>query len=250
MAKKAVLFVDLLGVQKMWAKEGYVAVKNRIEEFNEYIEKQINFLSSDLHNDGNYIVVLSGDSASVICDNYYQAIGIGAHLFTQAFYDSDHRNNPFWLRGAISKWNNQYLTLNTVQVKAKNLPIGTKYVPEDDYLAVMALEKSGYRGMRLIIDKTLIDLNHNKINHRWIESGIDVKMVVKLLKMKYPQGNSYADVLWMLESEDHFSNLRGIMAKRFKDSVRNPDEMIQAAWTRAMFDQVDSIIWGLKNKKQ
>jgi hypothetical protein len=115
MVKKAILFIDLLGVQKMWRHGGAQAVKARIEAFNDFVTSQASFLPHELHREGEYTVVLSGDSASILCQDVEQAIGIGTHFFVQAFYQTkDMKSDPFWLRGAISQWHNQYLTLNSV----------------------------------------------------------------------------------------------------------------------------------------
>ena len=48
MAHKAILLIDLLGVQRMWQQGGAPRVKARITEFNNFVLKQFNFLSSEL----------------------------------------------------------------------------------------------------------------------------------------------------------------------------------------------------------
>lgn len=246
MANKAVLFVDLLGVQKMWAENGAAAVKNRIDEFNLFILEQINFLPSELHREGEYTVILSGDSVSVMCQDFDQALGIGIHLFMQAFYDSDKRPRPFWLRGAIARWRNQYLTVNSVPIQAKGMQIGTQYQSEDDYLHVLALEKSGFRGMRLIIDKSLLHNSGFDYQEKWSSCNKTLGVVATLKECTYPKGGDFADVLWMVKSEKQYEQIKGIMAARFKKSVKDQDEFTQAAWTRVVFDQVESLIWGCR----
>jgi hypothetical protein len=47
----------------------------------------------------------------------------------------------------------------------------------------------------------------------------------------------------MADSQKHHLNLKNLMAKRFKRATGDTDELTQAAWTRAVFDQVDSLIW-------
>lgn len=242
MARVAVLYVDLLGVQKMWQHGGAERVKQRIAEFNDFIIEQLDFLPSHLHRDGEYTVILSGDSAAVTCQGFDQAIGIGIHLFTQAFYASDRVSTPFWFRGAISRWANQYLTVNTVPVRAKGLQVGTQYLMEDDLLRVLALEKSGFRGMRLIVDTTLLPDMAREIRRSWQSFHRPLGLVTRLTECNYPAAQ-FADVLWMADDETRYGHLKGIMAKRFKMSTRDPDELTQAAWTRATFDQVDTLVW-------
>jgi len=253
MARTAILLVDLLGVQKMWQQGGATKVKARIEEFNEFVLNKINYLPSELHRDGEYTLILSGDSFVVTCNDIDQAVGIGIHMFTQAFYESDNASSPFWLRGAISSWKNQYLVMNTVQVSAKGLQIGTRYVSEDDYLNVLALEKSGFKGMRLIVDRKLLPSYGTAYTKLWSGFTKPLYLTCRLEQCSYPMdtaGSQFVDILWMAEKEDRFNSLRNIMAKRFKNTTRDPDEFVQAAWTRATFDQVDSLVWSCRATKK
>lgn len=247
MANKAVLYIDLLGVQNIWKAGGAEAVHDRIEEFNAFIQEQLNYLPSAIHREGEYTVILTADSVSIMCQEYDQAIGIGTHLFTQAFYATDKVSSPFWLRGAIACWKNQYFPFNTVPISSKGLQIGTRYMLEHDFLSVLALEKSGFRGMRLIIDKRLLPCNGQSFNVEWLDFKQPLITVTRLNECNYPKGEGYADVLWMAQGEKQYSNLKNIMASRFKKSTADPDEFVQAAWTRATFDQVDTLVWACRN---
>jgi hypothetical protein len=250
MANKAIVFIDLLGVQKMWRQGGAQAVKGRIEEFNQFVNEQVNYLPRELHREGEYTIILAGDSASILCQDFEQAIGIGVHLFVQAFYATNRMPNPFWLRGAISLWHNQYLTLNSSPLHAKGLQIGTKYVMEDDYLTALALEKSGFRGMRLVVDRGLLVDGGRGYQRDWQNLQRPLGYVTRLRQCTYPAGEQYADVLWMTESSEKYSQLKGIMASRYKQSTRDTDEFTQASWTRVTFDQVESLVWMCSQRRE
>jgi hypothetical protein len=211
---------------------------------------QINYLTADLHREGEYTVVLTGDSVSVLCQDFDQAIGIGTHLFSQAFYAVDRFSSPLWLRGAIGRWSNQYLTVNTMPVRAKNLQVGTCYENEEEFLAVLALEKSGFRGMRLIIDRSFLADCSIQHEQKWETFERPLFTVTRLRDCTYPLGDAFGDVLWMTASQEHYDRLKGIMSKRFKRSTADPDEFAQAAWTRAVFDQVDSLIWVCRQRHE
>lgn len=245
MAKTAILYVDLLGVQKMWLRGGAPAVRDRIGEFNRFVMDQVNYLPGHLHRDGDYTVILSGDSVAVTCQDYGQAIGIGAHLFSQAFYAKDV-SHPFWLRGAISGWSNQYLPVNTVPIKAKELQVGTRYDSEYDFLLVLALEKSGFKGMRLILDSSVLPSDGRDVQRSWSGFYRPLRIITRLKECTYPEGRPYADVLWMADDQVRYGHFQGIMAKRFKESTHDPEELMQAAWTRAVFDQVASLVWACR----
>lgn len=242
MANRSILFIDLLGVQKMWRIGGAKAVKSRIQEFHDFIVKQVSYLPNHVHRDAEYTVILTADSVSVMCQDHVQALQIGVHLFEQAFYSTDVYSSPLWLRGVISTWNNQYLPFNTTPIKSKGIQIGTQYVMEDDHLEVLALEKSGFRGMRLLIDESLIQQDA-LIQRQWSTFKRPLRIVTRLKENHYPEGSPYADILWMADTENHYKDFQGIMATRFKRATSDTDELVQASWTRATFDQVQSLIW-------
>jgi hypothetical protein len=252
MANLAILFLDLLGVQRMWADSGAGAVKARIDEFSDFILDQVNYLPGTLHREGEYNVILAGDSVSIICQEFDQAVGIGIHLMTQAFY-TKKVSHPLWLRGAIGRWHNQYLTVNTHAVQAKGIHIGTQYVNEDDYLAVLALEKSGFRGMRLIVESAILNNHGRDFQVEWDDRFSRCLGYVSHVKgLCYPAdgADKYADVLWMASVDrKRYEDLKGIMAQRFKRAADDAQEFAQAAWTRALFDGVDTLVWQCEHPK-
>lgn len=243
MARTAVLFVDLLGVQKMWVAGGAPKVRARVSEFNQFIRKQFDVIPSELHRGGDYTVFLYSDSAAVACQDPDQAIGIGKYLFSQAFF---YKEVPYlWLRGAIAPWANQHEIASTSQFLARKTPVGTQYILEDAYLDVTALEKSGFKGMRLVINPNLVP-NRAKVHCRkWGEFKRPLHTVCRLEKFSYPADN-LADVLWMADDEKKFEQLKAIMDQRFKRASADPEEFVQASWTRAVFDQVNSLVWACR----
>lgn len=204
------------------ADGGAKGVRGRVQEFNDFLCDQITYLTPELHRQGDYTVVLAGDSVSVLCEDFDQAVGIGIHLFTQAFYDTKKRELPFWFRGSIAGWHNQSLTVNTNNIIAGGLHVGTQYKNEDDYLDVLALEKSGYKGMRLVIDRKLLDSKGAQYKRSWPTQGkgSDLGIITRLVECPYPSGGDYADILWMADTEPHYHKLRDIMASRFKKATR------------------------------
>lgn len=252
MAKNVILYVDLLGVQNMWEVGGAIAVKNRIDDFNRLIKRKLNELPPDLHRDGECTFLLEGDSVSVLCQDFTQAIGIGIFVFNQVFFEKQVK--PFWLRGSISRWHNQNQLLNTRPLSArtelKTIALGTQYLIEDDYLFALGLEKSGFKGMRLIIDKKFLKDSGREYQRHWTGFKTDLRYVTRLTEPKlYPQAGSYADILWMTENEEQFKKLEDILEQRFRHSVADSDEFTQASWTRVIFDQVNSLVHMCRNPR-
>lgn len=247
MAKRAILHVDLLGVQRMWMRGGAIAVKRRIEDFSDFVMQQIEWLPKDLHREGEYTVILAGDSVAVLCQDAEQAVGIGAHLFRQAFYHTNEWDAAFWLRGSVGIWSNQALTINTVALQAKGMFVGTRYVMDDQYLAAVALEKSGFRGMRLIIDRSLLRNIDEAPTAAWAGFKRPLRLVTRLRDCTYPSGFDYGDVLWMATDEKRFMDLKFRMSQRLMRAAADQDELVQAAFTRVIFEHAASLAWHLRN---
>jgi hypothetical protein len=242
-SQRAILFVDLLGVQKMWLTGGAHGVKARISEFSAFVIQQVNELPPGLQLDGEQSIVVSGDSVSVICRDVEHAIGVGVHLFTQAFFNGRTASSPFWLRGTIGRWLSTDLTIvRSVPIRAGSQLVGTHFINEDDLLGVLALEKSGFRGMRLILDGTMIS-REQLFNRTWDGFKRPLRTITRLKDCTYPEGAGYVDVLWMASSEDQYNRLRGIMDGRFGKSARDQEEFTQAAWTQLVFNSVETLIW-------
>jgi len=98
MANKAIVYIDLLGVGKMWRQAGMSSVRARIAEFNDFVKEQCSCLPSALHRRGEYTVILVGDGVSIMCRDFDQAIGIGCHLFVAAFYGGFRTDHPLCVR--------------------------------------------------------------------------------------------------------------------------------------------------------
>ena len=244
--KRAVLFIDVLGVQKMWKSGGAEAVRDRIDEFHRFVSTQLTYLPDSVHRDAEYSVIVSGDSVAIMCQDVQQAAEIGIHLFGQAFYATAGARFPFWLRGAISKWSNQGSPINTTPVFSKGVRVGSAESMEQDYLKVLALEKSGYKGMRLIVEKELSREASATCQASWNDFKRPLPLIASLKGMSYPEGTEYCDVLWMAAHELSYGHFKGIMTERYMTSFRDTDEMVQAGWTRAIFDLVDSFVWSCR----
>jgi len=97
--------------------------------------------------------------------------------------------------------------------------------------------------MRLIVERGFAQPAVEGSHRRWEDFTRDLRCITSLEEFEYPPGGTYCDVLWMVDTEERFKHLKQIMASRFKKCTADPDEFAQAGWTRAMFDQVDSLVW-------
>lgn len=246
MAKRAVLFVDLLGVQKMWSGGGVNAVTKRIDEFNVFMLRTFETLPQELSRDHEFSISMSGDSFAVPCQDFEQAIRIGRYLFQQAFYDSDKRPQPFWIRGVVSSWNNESDTFDKRDIQVGGMSIGAHYVNHPSYMRALAMEKSGFKGMRLVIEPVLLGDAKSQYHSVWPEMKCEIFLISRLANAIYPAKSTYEDILWMAFDEGDYKVLAGIMQKRFRRSSRDTDELLQAAATRLVFDEVSAITHALE----
>lgn len=223
------------------------AVRNRLREFDHFVQEKIGTLPADVHRDGSYTVFVQGDSLTVLCEDIIQATEIGVHLFEQAYFETWSYSQPFWLRGAVSTWSKQHAPYKLDRIEAKQSEVGEVQIYEDDFLRAMAMVQSGFGGMRLVIRHDLVSVAVKQVFVRsYGESGASLELIKTLRDVRYPDREEYCDVLWMANNPDYYDKFKGVMAKRFKTAVRNPSELIQAAMTRAVFDMVDTLLWVAK----
>jgi hypothetical protein len=104
--------------------------------------------------------------------------------------------------------------------------------------------------MRLIIDSGLLQDLGRAYTRSWEGFIRPLGYVARLHQCTYPRGRNYVDVLWMTPTEEKFSHMKAIMATRFKKSTKDPDEFLQASWTRALFDQVETLVWACRNRPE
>src|SRR3972149_9687962 len=134
MPKSAVLYIDLLGVQNLWASGGSTAVSLRINAFQRLVQRVIEEIPREAPGIHDYTVLLYGDAVTVLCENVKQAIELGIHFFVKSTFDEvNNRERPFWLRGAISTWRNHPGTGNTIDILLNDMTVGSNYIMEPDY---------------------------------------------------------------------------------------------------------------------
>lgn len=255
MLYEALLFIDLLGVNSLWkTADSYTDVKDRMNLFEEIIKLSILPVIDQF----SCIPFIYSDSVAILCINQREAVHIGKRIFCDCFL-YEKCTQPLYLRGVITNWNNKNTFYNT-----NTLQLGKAWINEikldDDYLKAISIEKSGYKGMRLLI-------HDNKLSTTQIEEAYTSKYMltddfssgpgiydVKKLKSEifYPtKSSNIVDVLWMINSQESmnfiefFKKLRNISQKRFRNSTKDRYEFEQATWTRLLFENVESILGSL-----
>jgi hypothetical protein len=146
------LFIDLLGVRAKWLRGGRPAAELAFKDFRNLIAAGLRGRTAAEVAVG----LIETDAAAITCTDVRIALDIGKRLYQMAFDQTrTNRNKHYWLRGAIvprvtdlplRKTGNFTVPLNQVEL--------THYEPE--LFDAVAIEKSGIKGMRLLVDKTLL----------------------------------------------------------------------------------------------
>ena len=152
MARCGFVYIDLLGVQKMWQLGGANAVKSNDPRICELIKEQLTYLPQQSFRDGDFTIMTLSDSVAITCQDLIKPSESQATCLNNASIIPTEVRLRFGLRGVISSWHNQNMVFNTESIQLREISVGTEYKLEDDYLQAIALEKSGFKGMRLIID--------------------------------------------------------------------------------------------------
>lgn len=235
-----IFFVDMLGARKKWQEGG---VQKATETFNHFTGLVISAIR-----EVDPIKVLNGgietDSAIIELDCATTALIVARKLYMSAF-DREITNHQslLWLRGSLVQNNdNSNFLCKTSQIKPPLNSISINVFAKNT-LDAISIEKSGFKGMRLLIrddvinDETKSDLCIKFGNYSLIP-------LRKLTYSNYPprEPNSFTDFLWMAcQDGEEWERISQKMSSRLRFSSKDPDEFAQAAATQVVFHECSAI---------
>lgn len=238
---RSLLFVDLLGVKARWHHGGREAAEDAFRLFNSAVVRAVQTHGED--------DVLSGmvesDSAAVVCASQHAAVRVGVGLYRDTFsFSSEARFGRPWLRGAILPYTGARSLRTASETAAANVTVSSF---EPDLLDAIAVEKAGYKGMRLLIARSLVNDALRDAHCLHLENGANMHMFKRLTHSAYPGRLSpgYEDVLWMACLNQELDGVRRIMARRLRYAARDSEEFLQAAATQLLFSEYDAILGSL-----
>ncbi|MEM9380479.1 MAG: hypothetical protein AAGB93_11070, partial [Planctomycetota bacterium] len=117
-------------------------------------------------------------------------------------------------------------------------------------LDAIAVERSGFKGMRVLIDDRLVDRalkDHFKIATK----TAPLIPFRKLGHSGYPESvaGGFQDFFWMAAPPDEWEVLAKQMAKRLRWAAKDSEEFVHAAATQVVYHEVLSIKLSLASKK-
>lgn len=240
------LFVDLLGVKARWLRGGREAAEATFSAFREQVLLSLSAIEPSRILSGG----VESDSAALVCDKQSTAIGIARELFLNTFRTSGKRRfDRLWLRGVILPFAAQ----NDLRTESL-LPAPFGHVSVFDYsqelLESIAVEKAGFRGMRLLVANSCID---NAVRARF-KLPIGTKAFIPFRQLNhspYPQRlkRDYQDYLWMVSSDsDQWDTAKRMMALRLRQAAGNEQEFLHAAATQLVFHECAAIVGSLRDR--
>lgn len=240
------LFLDLLGVRRLWHEGGREAAEAAFHRFRKTIEEALR------GEEGNAVIggSIETDAAAIVCDTPDVAIRVALRLYRSVFIRAKKRGDErMWLRGAITDCGKE-CTLRTATAFNSSLTQVEVVTYSPALLDAIAVEKSGIRGMRLIIESGLVTpalISRSRIP----VSNVDFFPFRHLNNSTYPGRlqNGYQDVLWMASAEDtEWEQYRRTMASRLRWAAQDLEEFLQAAATQVIFHECTAIFDSLHRR--
>jgi hypothetical protein len=239
------IFIDQLGTKAKWLSGGKEAAS---KSFQQFIQMAASSMKST---DPNEIETgaIETDSFVLVVKSIDTALEISKEFYRRAFELTD--DGRVWLRGAIipiEKKDEEELRRQThLRAPLEKIKL---FLYNEDLLEAIQIEKSGFRGMRLVVHKSLVS---TETRRKWripIETSNFIPFA-KLKSSRYPDriDGNFVDFLWMAcpESRDN-STLENLMSLRLRLAAQSTEEFLQAAATQVVFHECKAIMGSISKK--
>lgn len=240
--QSVILFVDLLGVRAKWLKGGRAAAEKAFDDFRSLIARAVKQAKTTALVEG----LVESDAMALKFTNISSALDVARRMYLMAF---ERKNGVLWLRGCVVPTSPEgYLrkptafsgTMSNVQLMLYSASL----------LDGISIEKAGFKGMRLVVPKSLMTAEARAATKMPIGS-LNLMAVSKLRDSTYPKrlADEFHDFLWMANPDEAiFSELQKVMAIRLRMAASDPEEFAQAAATQVVFHECAAILNSLRGK--
>lgn len=187
--------------------------------------------------------VIETDAAMLVCRSTTEAARIAQRLYLGAFASRmNHRAPRDWYRGCIVPHADGKF-LRTGEPLREPLQEVMAFRYSESALEAVSVEKSGFKGMRLLVNIELIDANVQA--QMKIPFGTHTLIPFRKLNYSYypPRvAGQYTDFLWMAcRSDSDWHDLTLHMTSRLRYAAWNQEELAQAAATQIVFHECAAI---------
>ncbi|MBA7565964.1 hypothetical protein ES708_07651 [subsurface metagenome] len=234
-----ILFIDMLGARKRWRNGG---VAESMPTFYRF-KKMVNIAARQAPAEEVLDGIIETDAAMLVCRSTVEAAGIARRLFLVAF--ANRMNSTAcrdWYRGCIvPHTDGEFLRADDALREPVQEVRAFRY--SESALEAVSVEKSGFKGMRLLVKSALIDANV----HAQMKIPFGTHTLIPFRKLNYSHyparvAGEYTDFLWMAcQSESDWYDLTLHMTSRLRYAGRDQEELAQAAATQIVFHECAAI---------
>lgn len=236
---KAVLFVDMLGSRRVWKQGGLRSATAAFSAFQDMVVAAARRAEVGAVLGGG----IETDGALLICRSAADALTIARTLYNRAFRTAEAGHaRRVWLRGGLVPLGEGNTNAREGASLAEPLSALISYRYSDPALEAISLEKSGFKGMRLLVHEDLVDED----TRRAVRVAVGRRFLIPLRRLNHSEYPSIAagrhvDYLWMAGSEG-WSRSSNLMGTRLRYAAKDPEEFIQAAATQVVFHECGAIL--------
>lgn len=242
-----VAFIDMLGVRARWHEGGRASAEAAFERLEALVGETLTRLAPKSLREG----AIETDSAAVVFGTTEDALSFIRDLFSEAFVAPKRaKDERLWIRGTVTAIQSRgALRRSAHLVNHSKISV---YRLDAGLLDAIAVEKSGFKGMRVVVEERL--LTPAVREHFAVKAGDRTFVPFKsLTNSVYPRRivHVYEDFLWMARSdESDWRKLKRSMSDRLRWSAQDSEEFLQAASTQVVFNETAAIFRSLESPRK
>jgi hypothetical protein len=242
-----IAFIDMLGTKAKWHEGGREGAQAAFDRFRDVVRTALESVKPHAVKSG----AIESDSCALVFRDAASAITVAKAAYLAAFRSARSRQDErLWLRGAVVDAS-RVDALRARKRLSGAMPQVERFEYNPDLLDAIAVEKSGFKGMRLLLHAKLV--TPELCDAFRIEVGKRVLMPFRKLDNSiYPGrlGDDYQDFLWMADADEaEWEANRLLMASRLRWSSRNQEEFVHAAATQVVFHECTAILSSLQYRR-
>ena len=238
-----VAFIDLLGVRARWHEGGRESAEAAFKRLETLVGATLERLAPKTLRDG----AIETDSAAIVFGATEDALEFIRELFTEAFTaPSRAKEERLWIRGTVTAIRSRGALRRSEHLAGHGKV--RVFRLDGSLLDAIAVEKSGFKGMRIVVEEKLLT---QAVRDRFAVKAGSRSLVPfrSLTNSVYPRriAQVYEDFLWMARSEEaEWRKLKRSMSDRLRWSAQDSEEFVQAASTQVVFNETAAIFRSLE----
>jgi hypothetical protein len=242
-----VAFLDLLGVRARWHAGGRESAEAAFEKLETLVSETLTRVAPASLRDG----AIETDSAALVFGATEDALGFIREVFSEAFTAPKKvKDERLWIRGTVTSIHSRGELRRSAQLgRHAKLRV---YRLDAGLLDAIAVEKSGFKGMRIVVEEKLLTAS---VQERFGVRAGSRRLVPfrSLTNSVYPRriAHVYQDFLWMARNQEaEWRKLKRSMSDRLRWSAQDSEEFVQAAATQVVFNETVAIFRSLESRRK